>query len=420
MISVQNHQLRLSGNKFIVALAFLALLVGCTPKVRVLRPAGSKIEPKREIPEDKGAKAEEKIVEAGKVDVKNIALLLPFQLDKANPYAPSTADIRRSALALDFYQGFKLGLDVLAKEGVNFKLDVLDTRDDANENARIAKLEEVQDAALIVGPVYPKEIQVFGFNASLHESLQISPLAASMPSEFNFPNLVTITAPIMAHIKALATHIVNQYRTNDVVLLYNTQDAASQQFLAPLRKEIQQLNQNINVVEVQDEESLASRVRLSGNNLVVLGTTNKYQISPILAHLHTLQDELSHQIQLFGHPNWAKLDFEEDDGLSALRTAITTSYHIDKRASNVRKFDQQYQQEFGIAPTEFAYKGYDAAYYFGSLLAKYGEAYKEHIVKEEYDGLHNTFRFEYNPAWGYVNNYISILQYRGGDFQLLN
>ena len=419
MISVQNHQLRLSGNKFILCLAFLVLVAGCKPKVRILRPAGSKTEPKTEVPRDKEKEAEA-TPEKEKVDVNNIALLLPFQLDKANQHAPSSADIRRSALALDFYQGFKLGLDVLAADGINFKVNVLDTRDDTNENARIAKLEEVRDAALVVGPVYPKEIQVFGFNASLNHALQISPLAASMPSEFNFPNLVTITAPITAHIKALAAHIAKQYRTNDVVLLYNTQDAASQQFLAPLRSEIQQLNKSISVVEVQDEESLESRVRLSGNNLVVLGTTNKYQISPILAHLRTLQDELSHQIQLFGHPNWAKLDFEENDGLSAFKTCITTSYHIDKRASNVRKFDQQYQQEFGVTPTEFAYKGYDAAYYFGRLLAKYGDAYKEYIVKEEYDGLHNTFRFEYNPAWGYVNNYISLLQYKGSDFQLLN
>src|SRR5690606_34634666 len=131
-----------------------------------------------------------------------IALLLPFELDKANQHAPSAADIKRSALALDFYQGFKAGLDALSAEGANFKLNVMDTRDDTGENARIAKLDEVQDAALVVGPVYPKEIQVFGFNAKLEHALQISPLAASMPSEFNLSNLVTITAPLPVHVRS--------------------------------------------------------------------------------------------------------------------------------------------------------------------------------------------------------------------------
>ncbi len=419
MISVRNHLLRLSGNKFVIGLAFLLFIIGCTPKVRVLRPAGSKVEPKTEKPEEKD-KDEVASKETEKVDVKSIALLLPFQLDKANPHAPSSADIRRSALALDFYQGFKIGLDALAADGTNFRVNVLDTRDDAGENARIAKLEEVHEAALVVGPVFPKEIQVFGFNASLDQALQISPLAASMPSEFNFPNLVTITAPISTHVEALAAQIAKEYRSGDVVIFYTTEDAGSQQFLSPLRREIKQRYKNIPVVDVHDEESLESRVRLSGKNLIVLGTTNKYQISPILAHLHTLQDELSHQIQLFGHPNWAKVDFEEQDGLAGLKTHITTSYYIDKGASDVRKFDQQYQQEFGIPPTEFAYKGYDAAFYFGSLLAKYGESYRDYVVKEEYDGLHNTFKFEYNPAWGYVNNHVSILRFTNGDFRPLN
>ncbi|WP_379020221.1 type 1 periplasmic-binding domain-containing protein [Parapedobacter deserti] len=395
-------------------------VLGCTPKVRVLRGPDSKTPPPgKETPAVKD-KREEKPVETDKVDVNNIALLLPFELDKANPHAPSAADIKRSALALDFYQGFKVGLDVLADEGANFKLNVLDTRDDASQNARIAKLEEVQRAALVVGPIYPKEIQVFGFNASLGEALQISPLAASMPSEFNLPNLVTITAPITTHVRALAMDIAKQYQTGDVVIIYDTQDAASRQFLSPLKAEIQRLKKDIKVVEVQDEERLESTVLLGGRNLVVLATTNRYQISPVLANLRKLHDELSYQIQLYGHPNWVKLDFDDSHGLGAFNTRITTSYYVDKLDNVVRRFDQRYYEQFGVTPTEFAYKGYDAAYFFGGLLAKYGTEYKKHILKEKYVGLHNAFEFEYNPAWGYVNQAISILQYRNGNFQPLD
>jgi len=408
----------LNGSKWLVGLALVFLVAACTPKVRVLRGTGTKPPPKTQKPTEQD-KTEEKVTETEKVDVKNIALLLPFELDKANPHAPSTEDIRRSALALDFYQGFKLGLDALAEKGTNFKVNVLDTRDDPAENTRIAKLEEVQDAALVVGPVYPKEIQVFGFNASLQNALQISPLAASMPSEFNLPNLVTVTAPITTHVEALAARIAQQYEAGDVVIFYQTQDAASRQFLAPLKTEIGRMKKDITVVEVTDEQSLESNVHQSGKNLVVLATTNKYQISPILAHLRKLQSELSYQIQLFAHPNWAKLDFDESDGLALFRTCITSSYYVDKGRTDVRKFDEQYRDEFGVPATEFAYKGYDAAYYFGGLLAKYGADYKEHITEAEYKGLHNVFKFEYNSNWGYVNNAVSILQYRNGDFMPL-
>src|SRR3546814_275839 len=181
MILVRNRRLPLNGSKCLLGLSVLVLLAACTPKVRVLRAPGSNVPSKTEAPTEK-EETREKPEEEEVVDFNQIALLLPFELEKANPHAPSAADIKRSALALDFYQGFKTGLDALSAEGANFKLNVLDTRDDAGENARIAKLGEVQDAALVVGPIYPKEIQVFGFNAQLDYALQISPLAASMPS----------------------------------------------------------------------------------------------------------------------------------------------------------------------------------------------------------------------------------------------
>ncbi|WP_257656619.1 ABC transporter substrate-binding protein [Parapedobacter lycopersici] len=419
MISVRNHRLPLNGSSFLIVILLL-LAVGCTPRIRVLRPAGSQTEPKRET-----TTAEERekdaIKETAEIDANQIALLLPFQLDKANQHAPSTVDIRRSALALDFYQGFKLGLDALSAQGVNFKVDVLDTRDDVAENARIAKTDQVQQATLVVGPVYPKEIQVFGYNASLDSSvLQISPLAASMPSEFDLPNLVTLTAPLMAHVEALATHIVNEYQTGDVVLFYQTEDAASRQFLDPLKARVRQLNSRIDIANVNDQASLESSIHLSGKNLLVMGTTNKYLISPILANLRTLRDELSYDIRLFGHPNWTKLDFDEIDGLAGFRASVTSSFYVNKGDKRTQEFDSRYRSEFGITPTEFAYKGYDAAYYFGSLLAKYGAEYKSHIQDETYNGLHNTFTFKYNPAWGYVNHHIWILQFRDGDFRPVN
>src|SRR3546814_15991841 len=123
------------------------------------------------------------------------------------------------------------------------------------------------------------------------------------------------------------------YKQGDVVIFYRTPDEASRQLLNPLKTEIRKLkNGNIQVVEVEDEESLESRVHLGGRNLVVLATTNTYEISPILAPLRRLQEELSYDIQLFGHPRWSKLGFDPEDGWAALDTRLPTSYYIAKSA----------------------------------------------------------------------------------------
>src|SRR5690606_29992954 len=224
MISVQNHQPRLNGNRqlFIWALGLLLFLGACSPKTRVLKSpdhdagdVGSTV-PKEEKTEavDKETKVEEaRKAEAAK---NSVALLLPFQLDKVSPHKLSKEDISRSAIALDFYQGFQLGLDELAEKGRSFSLHVIDSRDNPARNQAVAKSEEISNAALIVGPVFPKEITTFGMHLSNKNVLQVNPLAASKAREFSLPNLISLTPSIDIHTKAMAERVARDYRTGDV------------------------------------------------------------------------------------------------------------------------------------------------------------------------------------------------------------
>ncbi len=417
MISVQNRRLRLSGNKLYLLAVVLLITAACAPRVRVLKPGGTGVEekPEKETP----VKTERKEEAKPEVESRNIALLLPFELHKANPAAPGTADVKRAELALDFYQGFKTGLDAVTHKGGRFNLSVLDSRDDTEQARQLGMVAEVQEADLIVGPVYPKEIIAFGSAASLENKLQVSPLAATQPSQFNNPNLVSITPPVDYHVQALAAHLVKQHRTGDVLILYDNGDEDSRKFLVPLDEAIvRQSNNRVKPVVVNDETSLETSLRLSARNVVVAGFTSRYAVLPMLDKLNALQTEGGYHIQLYGHPNWAKTPLA-NGFLSQLHTRITSSYYINERAAGVREFTNQYHNTYRVAPTEFAFKGYDAGVYFGSLLNRYGKEYKQHITKERHQGLHNTFVLEHNPAWGYVNTHIMILQFEGDQFRPL-
>src|SRR5690606_5078333 len=114
-------------------------------------------------PEEPEKEEVEKPVEA---PVNNIALLLPFQLDRVQGQ-PSVEDVKRAEIPLDFYQGFKMALDKLAEEGTNFRLTVLDTRDNVNQNQAIGKSPAIQSADLVIGPIFPKEIPAFAAASDL-------------------------------------------------------------------------------------------------------------------------------------------------------------------------------------------------------------------------------------------------------------
>ncbi|MEH6307305.1 ABC transporter substrate-binding protein [Olivibacter sp. CPCC 100613] len=410
MILVQNHRLPLSGSKIVAFVLLLSMLGACTPKV--LRPgAGRKDtkEPTKEKPEKENKEGETKVVEK-RAHFNNIALLLPFQLDKVIDSLPNKRDVERSSLALDFYQGFKLGLDNLTASGDNFKLEVLDTRDNVAEVKKLAVGKSTEEAALIVGPVFPTEINAFSDAANLSGKLQISPLAARSPSQYQTNKLVTVTPPIDVHAQVLAKYIASEYEIGDHVVLLNNIDEDSEKLLVPLRAALDK--QAVKYSELHELNEIEASLNSVGKNMVVNASTNQFFIAQLLASLYKLKTESAYNISLVGHPNWSKLDLNPDY-LSALQTCISSSYFIDEKKPEVQKFRQNYSALFKVIPSEFAFKGYDTGVFFGRLLAKYPKDYAEKLIKEKHMGTSIGFEFVLDPTMGYINNSVRLLRFNG-------
>src|SRR5690606_1069743 len=162
----------------------------------------------------------------------------------------------------------------------NFKLTVLDSRDNEFENSQLAISPDVQSADLVVGPIFPKEIVAFSRAGKLTYSLQVSPLAASKPSQFRIPNLVSLVAPIDLHSQGLADYLEKEIKSGDNIIIINKQDDDSFSFLTPLRKALTE--KKVNYTEIENIKQIEDKVTLTGRNLVVVGTTNKYAVNTIL------------------------------------------------------------------------------------------------------------------------------------------
>ena len=414
MISVRNRQQRLSGSKLVVGIVFLSFLSSCA----ILQPSVTKVPlPTTEKPEEPTPEEEEeiKVVEER---INKVMLLLPFQLNKIRGEEPSLADVKRAEISLDFYQGFKIALDDLKKDGNNFQLNVVDSQDDIAEVNLIGKSADVQSADLIVGPIFPKEISAFASAANLSYSVQVSPLAATAPSVFKINNLVSLTSPLDQHAVALANYLGKKIKKDDRIIIYNTQDVESQNFLRPLIKQLNEIGKT-GFIEINNLDELETKMTNSGKNFFITGTINKYTVEQMLVKLTDIKYGLDFQIQLLGHPSWSKLSFL-NPSLNELNTLITTSFYIDESESKTRNFQRRYKEENKLEPTEYAYKGYDTGYFFGLMLAKYGPDFSKSLLKETYKGLQTSYTFEYNPTWGYVNTFIQILQFDGYQYRPIN
>ena len=405
MISAQNHLQRLSGNKILITLAFGLLISACSPKIQ---PKSTPTPAAPEKAKERPANAPEpkKFTEA------TISMLLPFKLNQINIKAPTKAEVEKAALAIEFYQGFMLGIDSAASSGFNFKINVLDTRDYNAQIESVMKSGELAKSNLLVGPVYP-DGQKYIANYTIANKLPIvSPLAASMPQEFNNPNLISIVNNISLHVQKIGGHVIKNHNSENAgVVLINPKHSDDEVFAAPLRQYFTNLkNKKFSFEEYASVFSMEMKLQKNKKYVILMSSSNKQFVTASVDKLIKMQ-RAGLNVSLYGHPNWTKQSYPAEK-LQALNTIVSSSYRVDYRRPAVIQFVKQFRQAYQFEPGEYAIKGYDVGLFFGNLIAKSGPDFLNQITKHNYRGLHNGFHFVHDDKLGYINTSLMLLQYK--------
>jgi len=410
MILVPNRLQRLNGSRILVGV-LLILFASCSKRTAPVVSAPPKEKPVKEAPVEKP--------EPKAPVPHSIALILPFHLDRINPRTADLKAIGKSDLAIEFYQGFKLALDSLAAEGANYKLEVFDSQENELQIVNLARARSVLSNDLIVGPIFPESIKTFGEFANLGEKLQVSPLAASDPAQFNNTRLVSLTNNIDQHGWKIADFINRNYKPSNVnIVLINTQSNDDEKFASPVKNSLRALSNNAFVInERPNSIGLEDHLLTDKINLVIIASASRDFVLPTVDRLYKVSKEGT-KIEVFGHPNWAKVEFLNAEKMQWLNTRISSSYFINYKAANVKRFIARYRADYSFEPTEYAFKGFDTGYYFGKLLSRYGEKYAERIVGDDFTGMHNNFHFVKDEKLGFLNTELMILKYQGFELQV--
>ncbi|TDQ07370.1 ABC transporter substrate-binding protein [Pedobacter metabolipauper] len=407
MILALNHQPQLSGNKHWLIICLGLFLASCSPKINtnVKKP---------DIP-----KSVEK--ETVKPDVKftqaTISLLVPFKLNEIRLKTATRAEVEKAAMAIDFYQGFKLGVDSAAALGLNFKLKVYDTRD---ENAQIDGLIQngsLLGSDLIIGPVFPQGLKHIT-SYSLSKGIPVvSPLAASHPAEFKNPNLISLVSNVDLHAQKIGDYINKHYNpAQTVVVLINPKSASDELMAKPLRTYFANPSRKFLLQEFGSVFTMETKLIRNKKYVIIVCSDDQKFVVPTLDKLVKMKNA-GLAVDLYGHPGWIKQNYNTDK-LQALNTAVTSSYKVDYTRSTVKTFIIKYRAAYHFEPGEYAFKGFDTGFYFAKLLAEHGLDYLKYMERERYNGLQNDFSFRKDPELGYINTSLMLLKYQ--DFTLKN
>ena len=401
MISVQNHPPQLSGNKYWLIICIAFLFSACSPKIR---------KPANKNPEGQG---KEKEVEkpAERFTQANISLLIPFRLNEINLRTATKAEVDKSAMAIDFYQGFKLGIDSAASLGLNFKVNVFDTRDSNAQIDALINKGTLTYTNLVVGPVFPQGIKHLTPYSIARNIPVISPLAATHPEEFNNPNLISVVNNIDLHAAKIVNYVAKTYAPeNTIVVLINPKTSSDEVVAGPLREYFKANKKAFLLQEYPSVFSMETKMQKGKQYVVIVTSSDRKFVVPTLDRLVKIKNK-GYDLNLFGHPDWNKQNYNVDK-LQALNTSITASYHVNYRSAATVQFIKKYRGAFKFEPSEYSFKGFDIGFYFGKLFAEHGANYLKYLTKEKYEGLHNSFDFYHDDKLGYINTSLMLLRYK--------
>ncbi|WP_448699960.1 ABC transporter substrate-binding protein [Mucilaginibacter sp. AW1-3] len=403
MTSVRSRRLPSNGNKWIVFALAGVVLGACSPKIRPTEKPAPKpvvVKPVQPVAPPK--------VEVAKTST--IALILPFNLDKLD--LSGNTNLNKADLAADYYQGFKFALDSLTAKGSNYKLLVFDSNDDAAHSRSLANNPGIRSSDIVIGPVFPEGITAFASMFTANK-LVVSPLSPAPPSQFKSNKLVTVIPPLEYHAWAAARFITSRIKPKKVFILRSGYSDENK-YITPFHKAIDSLGKKrvqvvSTVITHGSFDALLPQLSLTEENIFVIPATDELFLITTLRSLEKVAQ--SYPVTVFGHPNWSKFDYLKPELLQNLKTHISTSDDIDYKSPAAINFIRDYKRIYHMAPGDYAIKGFDEGYYFGSLLSAKADSLS-HLDKTAYKGLNNQYNFIKTTNYGWVNTHVTILQYQ--------
>ena len=121
------------------------------------------------------------------------------------------------------------------------------------------------------------------------------------------------------------------------------------------------------------------------------------------------------RILVYGLAGWADLLNIDPSKLSALGTRIPASSFIDYADARTQRFIRQYRDRFHNEPGDYAFLGFDVAYYYLTALKDNGHTFPEHFAEVRTEPLHMAFKFfKAGDENGYRNENAIMLEFKEG------
>ena len=308
----------------------------------------------------------------------NIALLLPLFYENIGDLAFNQYNIdeRRSKnykcfSYIGFYEGARIALDNLEKQGYKVNLYVFDVgENDAAKMNKALKYPKMKEMDLLVPLVFKNSFDIVSKFSMQHSIPIVNPMSPNTDILSN-KNVFKIQPDKMSLSVMLMDYLQSKYYKQHIIMVYDDK-FVDNKIVNYWKENMPKVTDKWTILNYhKSAKKLAKQIDKTSTNIVINLTDklsereNKSYAQEFLRKLSTLGSD----IILFSQYEWINYVGNDYKQLQDLNFHFALSYYNDYTNQNFVRFVEQYRKNFKSEPDKiYAAIGYDIMTYFVPLL----------------------------------------------------
>lgn len=357
-----------------------------------------------------------------------VALFAPLYLDSAftGSMLRSQASLPKFAMGgIDFIQGAQIALDTLDLKGRHVQAYIYDSKSFKRPVSWLIKNKELDNIDLIIGSVKEPEYSLL---AQFALQRNIPFVSATYPNDGRIrknPFLIIINSTLKTHCENIFNYILQKHGTDNIYLIKQKNDNRIDNYFKEINLTDGKPLLKIKTIMLDSSISSAGLRYLIDTTrpIVIIGASLDETFAQKLADAcYPIQK--TNPLIYIGMPNWDGFrSWYKKDAYTDFPIRYTTPHYDVKNDAFSDYLESKYFQLYRAKPSDMASKGFEAAYYFISVLLNHHGDFMQNINDTSYAPLHN---FNFRPVYHngkdtipdyFENKHLFIMQILNGDIE---
>ncbi len=359
---------------------------------------------------DKIADIATKAHQTKKDGVINVAMVLPFQLQKENPP-------RQAYLYTDFYKGFLLAVDSIGKHcDRKININVYDTQHNLNVTDSILALPSMKNMDAIIAPSEPKQLERCNQFGIKNNVFVINCFSSKNEDYASNPQIIQLNMPSSYLAAAVNELISSDFKDYEIVFLKDPSEDDND----VISEVMQYLKANnfkthfIDVFSTIGFETISSYMDPGSNYLFIPTSSSKQFFLKFSKALTEVKGKrFDCEVRLLGHPEYLVMK-DQKSTLQKINTYVYSRFFVanEKRGAEIeRKFKAAYHENMLPTTPSLGILGFDLGTYIITTLSSDGSFITGH---KYFDGVQMDIDLQRSSNWGgYINKCVELVHFSG-------